>query len=251
MVTGSLWHLSMRTTLHSWMATHNLIWSQLRSHPHFHSIMNCGIVDLNHDDVKKLISQDLVTGLKLDSKTAPDLICEPCLAGKMKANPFPPTGHIAAKPIAAKPLDLIHIDVHGPVPVQSHTGMKYYALFIDDNTKFKVSIPMKRKSETFSAYLKFEAYAENQLGDTIKAIQKDKGGEFMSREFEEHCDRKGIVRRHTVRKRPQQNGSAENGNKVMGECITTMLTEANLPMQFSVEALLALMHIWNGCPTSV
>jgi hypothetical protein len=199
----------------------------------------------NHNDVKKLISQDLVTGLKLNSKTAPDPICEPCLAGKMKANPFPPTGHIAAKP-----LDLIHIDVHGPVPVQSHTGMKYYALFVDDNTKFKVSIPMKKKSETFSAYLKFEAYAENQLGDTIKAIQEDKGGEFMSKEFEEHCDRKGIVRRHTVRKRPQQNGSAENGNKVMGERITTMLAEANLPMQFWVEALLALMHIWNRCPTS-
>jgi hypothetical protein len=113
--------------------------------------------------VKKLISQDLVTGLKMDSKTAPDPICEPCLTGKMKANPFPPTGHIAAKP-----LDLIHIDVHGPVPVQSHSGMKYYALFVDDCTKFKVSIPMKRKSETFSAYLKFEAYAENQLGDTIQ-----------------------------------------------------------------------------------
>jgi hypothetical protein len=31
---------------------------------------------VNHDDVKKLISQNLVTGLKLDSK--PDPICEPC-----------------------------------------------------------------------------------------------------------------------------------------------------------------------------
>jgi len=49
----------------------------------------------------------------------------------------------------------------------------------------------------------------------------------MSKEFEEHCDKKGIVR-----KRPQQNGSAENGNKVIGERITSMLAEANLPMQF-------------------
>src|ERR1700733_10120315 len=204
MVTDSLWHLSMMTIPHFWMATHNLIWSQLRSLNY--ELWHRRLAHTNHNDVKKLISQDLVTGLKLNSKTAPDPICEPCLAGKMKANPFPPTGHIAAKP-----LDLIHIDVHGPVPVQSHTGMKYYALFVDDNTKFKVSIPMKKKSETFSAYLKFEAYAENQLGDTIKAIQEDKGGELMSKEFEEHCDRKGIVRRHTVwivrrhtvRKRPQ------------------------------------------------
>src|SRR6202044_2251631 len=46
----------------------------------------------------------------------------------MKANPFPPTGHIAAKP-----LDLIHMDVHGPVPVQSHSGVKY-SIFVDDIT---------------------------------------------------------------------------------------------------------------------
>src|SRR5882762_2597585 len=203
------------------------------------------LAHINHDGVKKLIAQELVTGIKLDSRIAPDPICEPCLAGKMKANPFPATGHIAAKP-----LDLIHIDVHEPVHVQSHSGHKYYALFVDDCTKFKVGIPMKKKSKTFSAFLKFEAYAENQFKDTIKAIQDDKGGECMSKEFNDHCHKKGIVRRHTVRNRPQQNGSAENGNKVIGERITSMLSEANLPMQFWAEALLALMHVWNRCPTS-
>jgi hypothetical protein len=37
------------------------------------------LAHVNHDDVKKLIAQDLVTGLKLDSKIPPDQICEPCL----------------------------------------------------------------------------------------------------------------------------------------------------------------------------
>jgi hypothetical protein len=72
----------------------------------------------------------------------------------------------------------------------------------------------------------------------------------MSNEFKNYCDKKGIVRRHTVRNRPQQNGTAENGNKIIGERITAMLSEANLPMQFWVEALLALIHVWNRCPTS-
>jgi len=65
----------------------------------------------------------------------------------------------------------------------------------------------------------------------------------MSNEFKNYCDKKGIVRRHTVRNRPQQNGTAENGNKIIGERITAMLSEANLPMQFWVEALLALIHV--------
>jgi hypothetical protein len=106
-----------------------------------YELWHCQLAHVNHDDVKKLSSQDLVTGLKLDSKIAPDPICKSCLAGKMKTNPFPATGHIAAKP-----LDLIHIDVHRPMPVQSHSGCKYYAIFIDDCTKFKVGIPMNEQS---------------------------------------------------------------------------------------------------------
>jgi len=163
----------------------------------------------------------------------------------MKANPFASTGHILFKP-----LDLIHMDVHGPVPVQSHSGHRYYAIFVDDCTKFKVTTPMKKKSDTFAAFLSFQALAENHFKDTIKATQDDKGGEFMSKEFHAHCDKRGIVRRHTVRNRAQQNGSAENGNKVIGERITSLLSEANLPMQFWAEALIALTHIWNRCPTS-
>ena len=83
------------------------------------------------------------------------------------------------------------------------------------------------------------------MKDTIKAIQDDKGGKFMPREFDAHCDKRGIVHN-----RAQQNGSAENGNKVVGERIISLLSEANLPMQFWAEALAALTNVWNHCPTS-
>src|SRR6202021_348882 len=64
----------------------------------------------NLADVQRMIQKDLVTGVKLRSTSAPDPICEPCLAGKMHANPFPSSEHRASKP-----LELIHSDVHGPV----------------------------------------------------------------------------------------------------------------------------------------
>jgi hypothetical protein len=53
-----------------------------------------------------------------------------------------------------------------------------------------------------------------------------------------------------VHQRAQQNGSAENGNKVAEECITSLLSKVNLPMQFWAEALAALTHAWNCCFTS-
>ena len=39
--------------------------------------------------LKKMIRENLVTGLKITSSSKPDPICEPCLAGKMVADPFP------------------------------------------------------------------------------------------------------------------------------------------------------------------
>ncbi|OAX30486.1 hypothetical protein K503DRAFT_705205, partial [Rhizopogon vinicolor AM-OR11-026] len=39
--------------------------------------------------VRTLLKKEFVTGMTLTSKTAPDPICEPCLAAKMHSNPFP------------------------------------------------------------------------------------------------------------------------------------------------------------------
>ena len=89
----------------------------------------------------------LVDGLKLDSDSPPDVICEPCLAGKLNAAPFPLSTHRASKP-----LELVHSDVHGPLPVRTPSGMHYWVTFIDDNSRYRCVILMKTKDETFEAF---------------------------------------------------------------------------------------------------
>ena len=61
----------------------------------------------HYEGVKKLLKKKLVTGMTLDSSATPDPICEPCLAGKMHANPFPSSEYRAKRP-----LELVHSDVH-------------------------------------------------------------------------------------------------------------------------------------------
>jgi len=61
-----------------------------------------------------------------------------------------------------------------------------------------------------------------QLGVKIKALRDDKGGEYISGAFSAFCDEHGILRQHTTRNRPQQNGVAERANRVMGEAVTTV-----------------------------
>ncbi|KNZ75971.1 Transcription factor IIIB 60 kDa subunit [Termitomyces sp. J132] len=80
---------------------------------------------------------------------------------------------------------------------------------------------LKKKSEAFNAFNTFKAYAENALDAEIKAIQDDKGGEYISKEFIAYTDACGIKRRHTTHNRPQQNGVAER--PVCNDCGGTVI----------------------------
>ena len=150
----------------------------------------------------------MATGLVLKSKQQPDPICEPCLAGKMHSNPFP-----TSQSRTSAPLELVHSDLHGPLPTQTPSGHRYWVTFIDDYTRYRCVVFLKKKSDAFNAFKDYKAMVENQLGLKIKALQDDKGGEYMSNAFLRFTDQCGIVRRHTAPARPQQNGVAERANR--------------------------------------
>lgn len=91
---------------------------------------------------------------------------------------------------------------------------------------------------------------EKKTGKKIKAVRDDKGGEYMSKEFINYTEDHGIVRQHTVRNCPQQNGVAERTNRTLAERITAMLNESGLSPTWWKECLGVLVHVLNRCPTS-
>ena len=199
----------------------------------------------SYDVVSKIVRDKLATGMRIDMRTKPQPVCEPCLAGKMNALPFP-----TSSSRAAKPLDLIHTDLHGPFKVQTHSGYRYWILFIDDHTRFRVKYFLRKKDEAFEAFKLFKAKAENYWSRRIKAMIDDKGGEYMSAAFLTFTSQCGIERLHTVRNRPQQNGVAERANRTIQEHATAMLYEARLPPSFLGEAVDAYVTVQNKCPTN-
>lgn len=199
----------------------------------------------HHAGVQSIINSGLVDGLKLYSNTPPDPICEPCLHGKLNAAPFPPSSSHTSEPLA-----LVHSDVHGPLPVRTSSGMRYWVTFIDDSKRYRYVALMKSKDQTFAEFQRFKAWAENQTGHKIRCLRDDKGGEYMSNAFERFCEEHGIARQHTIRNRPQQNGVAERFNRTLEEGIIAMLQEAKLPNTFWGEALCTLVYVLNRTPSS-
>ena len=122
-----------------------------------------------YSDICKMISDELVDGLGLDSKAEPDPICELCLAGKMHANLF-----LSSEHHGTEVLELIYSDMH-QIRVTSHSSYKYWVSFIDNCSCFKVLYPMKKKSDTFSCFQRFKACTENLTGKKIKGLCDDKG----------------------------------------------------------------------------
>ena len=52
---------------------------------------------------------------------------------------------------------------------------------------------MKHKSESFEMFKIFKNKVQNQLGKNIKALRSDRGGEYLSQEFNDHLRDCGIV----------------------------------------------------------
>ena len=171
------------------------------------SLWHCCFAHHDHNSVKYMISKELVTGLNIESNKVPDPICEPCLSGKMNANPFP-----SSTTCSSKPLELIHTDLHGPFKTCTISGFCYWVTFINDYMCFRCLIFLKSKSKTFTAFKRYKAYAENYLNAKIKCVRNDKGGEYISNESKEFLFKHGITSQYTVHARPQQNGVAERAN---------------------------------------
>ena len=113
--------------------------------------------------------------------------CIGCIQGKAKRRPFG-TG----KNRGNNPLERIHSDLCGPMPVTSLNGARYILTFIDDATRYATVYFLENKSDTFSHFVKFKTFAEKQTGFTLKTLRSDNGGEYINEEFKEYFSKNGI-----------------------------------------------------------
>ena len=91
------------------------------------------------------------------SPSSHQMFCDACKLGKLHQESFL---SVAVK--TNKPLQLIHLDVWGPLNIFIE-GYRFYLLFVDDFSHFFYIYLMKHKSEVPSIFLKFQVFVEKQL----------------------------------------------------------------------------------------
>ncbi|KAJ4788299.1 polyprotein [Rhynchospora pubera] len=199
---------------------------------------------LNFGGLKELSKKSMVKGLPHIENC--DKFCEGCVLGKHPRSSFPKEASYRAK----KPLELIHTDICGPITPNSLGKHRYFITFVDDFSRRTWVYFLKEKSEAFAVFKKFKVLVEKLNGNYIKAVRSDRGGEYISKEFEYFCEEHGIRRFLTAPYSPQQNGVAERKNRTILDMVRSMLKSKNMPKEYWAEAVQCAVYLQNRCPTA-
>src|SRR6266511_2137303 len=190
--------------------------------------------------MKKLHEDGILESLDYESFDT----CEPCLMGKMTKTPFSGTMEQANDV-----LEIIHTDVCGPMSVEARGGYRYFLTFRDDLSRYGYIYLMKHKTETFEKFKDFQSEVENHRNKKIKFLRSDRGGEYLSYEFDLHLKQCEIVSLLTPPGTPQCNGVSERHNRTLLDMVRSMMSLTNLPLSFWGYALETAAFTLNRAPS--
>jgi hypothetical protein len=147
----------------------------------------------NHTTIQQMVSQGIVDGITLKDKEKK--FCPGCSYGKQHRNPFPVNEN---RERSATPRDLIHTDLCGPISTPSMGGAKYFVLFKDDSTGYKVVECIKTKPDILAAFKQFVAQIKQETGNSIKVLRNDRRTEFTNKAFTKYMEEQGIKHEMTT-----------------------------------------------------
>jgi hypothetical protein len=136
-----------------------------------------------------------------------------------------------------RPLELLHMDLVGPITYISIGGSKYCLIIVDDYSCFTWVFILQEKSQTQETLKGFLRRAQNEFGLRIKKIRSDNGTEFKNSQIEGFLEEEGIKYEFSSPYTPQQNGVVERKNRTLLDMARTMLDEYKTSKWFWAEAI--------------
>nr|GEX43776.1 retrovirus-related Pol polyprotein from transposon TNT 1-94 [Tanacetum cinerariifolium] len=178
---------------------------------------------LNFDTINLLLKNDIVVGLpKL--KFVKDHLCSSCELGKAKRKFF----HIKLTPSLKRPLQLLHMDLCGPMRVASINGKRYVLVIVDDYSRYTWTHFLRSKHESPEVLIDFLRRVQKGLQAQVRVVQTDKGTEFVNQNLHAYFAAEGILHQMSVARTPKQNGVVERQNRTLVEAARTMLSVMNV-----------------------
>nr|GEW02628.1 retrovirus-related Pol polyprotein from transposon TNT 1-94 [Tanacetum cinerariifolium] len=138
-------------------------------------------------DLKCATCNGLVRGLpKL--KFEKDHLCSACAMGKSMKKSHKPK----SKDTNQEKLYLLHMDLYGPMRVESVNEKKYILIIVDDYSRFTWVKILRSKDEALDFIIKFLKMIQVRLKVPVRRIRTDNETEFVNQMFREYYEEVGI-----------------------------------------------------------
>jgi transposase InsO family protein len=153
------------------------------------SVWHSRLCYLNFGSMSRLSSLNLIMNLSIVKGSK----CQSCVQSKQPQKP-----HKAAEERHLTPLELIHSDICEMNGVLTKAEQRYFMAMIDDTSRYCYVYLLKTKYEALNYFKTYKAEVENQQETKIKRFRSDRGGEYLSNEFDLFCAEYDIIHERTL-----------------------------------------------------
>nr|GFC62289.1 retrovirus-related Pol polyprotein from transposon TNT 1-94 [Tanacetum cinerariifolium] len=151
---------------------------------------------------------DIVVGL-LKLKFVKDHLCSSCELRKAKQKSF----HTKLTPSSKRRLQLLHMNLCGPMRVASINKKRYVLVIVDDYSRYTWTYFLRYKDETLEVLIDFLRLVQRGLQAQVRVVRTDKGTEFQT--LHAYFAVEGILHKTFVARTPEQNGVVERRNRTL------------------------------------
>ncbi|GKA93756.1 retrovirus-related pol polyprotein from transposon TNT 1-94 [Tanacetum coccineum] len=195
---------------------------------------------LNFDYINLLSTKDIVIGLpKL--KYFKNQLCSSCEVSKAKRSSF----KTKIVPSSKGRLNLLHMDLCGPMRVASINGKKYILVIVDDYSRYTWTLFLRSKDETPEVLKDFLTMIQRNLQALVISVRTDRGTEFLNKTLHAFFKEEGIEHQTSTPRTPKKNGVVKRQNRTLIEAARTMLSASKLPLFFWAEAIATACYTQN------
>nr|GFB88760.1 retrovirus-related Pol polyprotein from transposon TNT 1-94 [Tanacetum cinerariifolium] len=162
-----------------------------------------------------------------------DHLCLACALGKSKKSSHQPK----AEDTNQEKLYLLHMDLCGPMRVESINGKKYILVIVDDYSRFTLVKFLRSKNEAPDAIIKCIKNIHVYLNATVHNVRTDNGTEFVNQTLLDIYENVSISHQTSDARTPQQNNVVKRRNRTLMEAARTMLIFLKAPLFLWADAI--------------
>nr|GEY21966.1 retrovirus-related Pol polyprotein from transposon TNT 1-94 [Tanacetum cinerariifolium] len=170
-----------------------------------------------------------------------DQLCSSCELSKAKRSSF----KSKVVPSSKGRLNLLHMDLCGPMQVVSINGKKYIMVIVDDYSRYTWTLFLRSKDETPEVLKDFLTMIQRNLQALMITVCTDRGTEFLNKTLNAFFKEEVIEHQTSTARTPEQNGIVERWNRTLVEAARTMLSTSQLPLFFWAEAIATAYYTQN------